>query len=230
MAFTQFATDDFNRSDSGTLGANWTDQRAGIGIVSNQANASGGPADADSVFSYYDAIQPADDQASIATVVLISTTNNRFTGVTVRCSGTGSGSNAYWLLVPSSNSYLFKWINNTFTLLQTLGQNFSNGDRMRLEIVGDTLRAYRAPAGDPTNFAQIGSDQASGGELTSGYCGISLDQFPSTGDSGILDDWEGEEDAGGGGGSNQPMMRRWGGRSAPVPGIGQSSGGGKAWG
>ncbi len=35
---------------------------------------------------------------------------------------------------------------------------------------------------------------------------------------------------GGGGGSNQPMMRRWGGRSGPVPGIGQSSGGGKAWG
>lgn len=36
--------------------------------------------------------------------------------------------------------------------------------------------------------------------------------------------------AGGGGGSDQPMMRRWGGRSGPVPGIGQSSGGGKAWG
>lgn len=29
---------------------------------------------------------------------------------------------------------------------------------------------------------------------------------------------------------DQPMMRRWGGRSGPVPGIGQSSGGGKAWG
>jgi hypothetical protein len=31
-------------------------------------------------------------------------------------------------------------------------------------------------------------------------------------------------------GGGQPMMRRWGGRSGPVPGIGQSSGGGKAWG
>ncbi len=36
--------------------------------------------------------------------------------------------------------------------------------------------------------------------------------------------------SGGTGGSDQPMMRRWGGRSGPVPGIGQSSGGGKAWG
>lgn len=36
--------------------------------------------------------------------------------------------------------------------------------------------------------------------------------------------------SGGGGGGDQPMMRRWGGRSGPIPGIGQSSGGGKAWG
>ncbi len=36
-------------------------------------------------------------------------------------------------------------------------------------------------------------------------------------------------EVGGGGGSDQPMMRRWGG-FGPVPGVGQSSGGGKGWG
>ncbi len=38
-----------------------------------------------------------------------------------------------------------------------------------------------------------------------------------------------ELQSGGGGGSDQPMMRRWG-AFQPVPGVGQSSGGGKGWG
>jgi hypothetical protein len=223
MAFTQFATDDFNRSDSGTLGANWTDQVAGIGIVSNEANGSGGPVD--DMMSFYNAVSPADDQASICTISLISLTNSRYVGVTVRASDAGSSRNSYWLLATPIETYLFKVIAGSNTLLQTLGA--VPGNKIRLEIIGDTLRAFSDYG---SGFVQIGSDQASGGELTSGYCGITISQFPSTGDSGIVDDWEGEEDAGGGGGSNQPMMRRWGGRSAPVPGIGQSSGGGKAWG
>lgn len=229
MAFTQFASDDFNRSDSGTLGGNWTDQVAGIGIISNQANGSGSGL-ADYMFSYYSAYAPADDQASIATVVLASIANDRAVGVTVRCSGTGGSRNAYWLFAYNTTSIIFKVIAGSYTNLQTLGVGFAAGDRMRLEVVGNTLRAYQAVAASPTVFSQIGTDQASGGELTSGYCGMVVGQFPFTGDSGILDDWEGEEDGVGGGGSNQPMMRRWGGRSGPVPGIGQSSGGGKAWG
>ena len=193
MAFTQFATDSFNRADSGSLGANWTDQTTGvIGIVSNQANGSGSGV-ADYMVAYYNAVAPSADMASIATVVVGSATNDRSVGVTVRASGTAGSRNFYWLLCNDSNSFIFKVINGTPTQLQSTGAAFATGDRMRLEIVGSTLRAYRALAASPTSYSQIGSDQASGGELTTGYCGITISQFPCTGNSGILDAWEGEE-------------------------------------
>jgi hypothetical protein len=213
-------TDDFDRADSSDLGPDWTDQIAGIGIHSNLAARVGDPANTER-FSYYSGAAWSDDQSSQA-VLNGGVINGRTVGLSVRASDTGGSMNAYVLYISLGvTAYIFKWIAGSPTLLQTIG-SVTNSSTFKIEVIGTTITCYE-------NGSTIGSPQ-SDSDLSSGFPGLMLSNNTDT-DPALAakaDDWQG--DGATVSTDNQPMMRRWGGRSGPVPGIGQSSGGGKAWG
>lgn len=132
------ATDSFDRADAGTLGANWTScgGNAAYGIVSNTA-ASSNIEDEEAVF--WNAETFADNHYS--EVVFATGSANAFIGPAVRCS-TGSGGNYYGFYGDTGSRYLIRVVAGTWTQLATLGTGFTNGDTLRLEAEGTTLRAY----------------------------------------------------------------------------------------
>jgi hypothetical protein len=92
--------------------------------------------------------------------------------------GTGGGADGYFMVgVSSSPAALYRLDNGVFTFLQTVSAT-TNGDTLRLEIEGDTLRAY-------INGVQTGIDQVDA-TYASGSAGILC--FDTT---GSVDDWEG---------------------------------------
>lgn len=175
-------SDNFNRTDWPTLGAWWTHQGGtpSYAIVNNRAVGTGTNFDC----SFWNQEVVDDDQFSEATIGFVADTNNA-TRVSVRASGTSSLFNAYFLstdgLSGSGHTFIGKFIAGALTTLQAISTTFAPGDVMRLEVEGNTLRAYK-------NGVQVGTDQASGSELTTGQpgqcfygAGSALDSF-SAGD------------------------------------------------
>jgi hypothetical protein len=172
---TTVATDDFNRADAATLGANWTDNPTltGMGIASNraEAKAGGGFCQAHRSAEAFNA-----DQYSKATIVSADQT-----AITVR----GSGDNFYMLYTAGSGDILFKRTPGSFTSIVNFGGGIANGDVTELQVEGTTLRAYR-------NGVQIGTDQSDSTHST-GKPGV----FGEDPAASKLDDWEGGNMAGG---------------------------------
>lgn len=171
------ATDDFNRADAGTLGANWTDQKGSIDIVSNQAKTS---ADAEE-YAFYSAETFPDDQYS--QVVAAGVGASAGMGPSVRASGTNPTANLYLLLWASSGGAqgLYKNVGGSVSLLQSITGALSANDVLYLQASGSTIRAKK-------NGTQLGTDQADG-SLTSGSPGIYNNQNASI--QAIFDDWQG---------------------------------------
>jgi len=140
------ATDNFNRADAGTLGANWTDQLNGYSIHVNAAEPETGSADN---AAYWSADSFGADHYS-----QIKLTTIQDGGPTVRIAGVGAGTvDGYLLSCQAAATTIQRLDNDTGTILQSGLAVFSNGDTAKLQIVGTTLKAYK-------NGAQIGSDQA----------------------------------------------------------------------
>lgn len=177
-------TDDFNRANAGTLGANWTDTVPGMGIVNNRARANGATS---YNFSYYSG--SAWDGNHTSQVTLSAVIGN-MAGPTVRQQ---AGSDTCYMLFcfPYLNTVqLYKNIAGTKTMLVDYGVGSADGDVMKLEVSGTTLKAYK-------NTVQIGTDYTDS-EISGGFPGI----FGRTDSQCDMDDWEGTgEFAGGGGGT-----------------------------
>jgi len=168
------ATDDFNRANADPISGNWTTANSSsCALTSNQAqgNVAFGRQD-----EYWNAATFGNDQYSQIRVRTVSS-GTLFVYAIVRLSDSIENQ-GYYLRTDGATLKIFKQIAGVFTELQDCGVTTTNGDIIKLTIQGNTLRAYK-------NGAQVGTDQASGGELLSGRTGFAIFE------TGALDDWEG---------------------------------------
>lgn len=165
------ASDDFNRSDAGDLGANWTNQGGagqGFKIVSNRAaeisgaNWSGAFRSAES----FNANQYAEAVYK----------EGVFGGVAARQSVATSSWNGYLVLAAGR---IYSMVGGTPTLLQNYAVAASVDDVIRIEVSGSTIKAFY-------DGVQQGTDQ-SDSSLASGSPGLA--SFATA----TMDDWVGND-------------------------------------
>jgi hypothetical protein len=168
MAFpTTGVLDNFNRTDANPLDGSWTNGWWGDGnpkIVSNQfaTQAGGGWAGA-----YYNAATYGDCEA----YATISTVNNFI--IAGRIGGTLTSPNCYYLFYTHAVSELRikKLIAGAdSTLGSVISATFASGDKVGLELFGNTITAYQYTAGA---WSALGNRTDT--SYTSGYLAIELD-------------------------------------------------------
>jgi hypothetical protein len=178
------AKDDFNRPDDAVvLGTNWQ-VAAGLGgwsLLNNAAQPSNFAGEC--CTDYRAVIVPfPDDQYS--EVVIVSTTGTADTsgiGVEVRCqTSPDSRYRGYANKAASNNTCLAKHVSSTFTLLAQGTAAWADGDAIRLEVEGTTLRLIR-------NGAEVVLTVVDA-SLASGQPGLT---YSSTLTAAIVEDWEG---------------------------------------
>jgi hypothetical protein len=182
------ASDDFNRTDAASLGANWTTPASAdaFSVSSNKAQPHAGTA----VFSwtYYNATTFTDDQASEATIAIDSLS---YIGVSVRAD-TGGAATGYFA-GSYAGSYEIRKLTNASTasaLATGLGTP-TNGDVIRLEVTGSSP----AHLVFKVNGSSIGSADDSASPYTAGAPGLFGYAAAMQ-----LDNWSGADVGGGGGG------------------------------
>lgn len=175
-------TDNFNRADAGSLGANWTNSVGSMQVAGNKANCLNNGVDN---YDYYSGTSFTGDHYSQA---VCSGTGNL--SLTVRDQGSG---NLYLMntVIGGGNIKIYKLVGGTgYTELGDLGVTVTVGHTYKLEANGSTLKGY-------DNGAQIGSD-VTDGTYTGGAPGIG-----GVHQTAFWDDWEGGDVGGGGGGGNR---------------------------
>jgi hypothetical protein len=194
--FSLPATDNFTRADSGSLGANWTEQIHGLQIISNQA-----PGDTD--LNYQAAFWNADvfgnDQYSELTFTNYSDSANQV-GPLVRASGTGGSSVGYLMFCMGAGpniTRLYTYSGGSLFTTQ-IGTDIStpwvDGDVARLEVSGTTFTLKR-------NGSTVGTETDA--TVASGSAGFMLRNEGGPGASL----WTGGNVGGGGGGGGSHACR-----------------------
>jgi hypothetical protein len=173
------ATDTFTRADNADLGALWdpVPPLGGFKIVGNAAVPTAVGTNA--AESYNGVTWPA-DQYSQARLTTSGTTAQTGPGLLVRCAA--AALTCYWLRAShaaSNNLQLVKFVAGTPTVLGNITQAWSNGDLVRLEVQGTTLRVL-------VNGSQAGAD-ITDASIATGRAGIA---YIATTD-GTIDDWAG---------------------------------------
>lgn len=179
------ATDDFNRADTvgPDLGPNWTNVAAGgmavngFQIVSNAVAPTTTGSDK---LEFYSGVAWPADQYSQAKVTVSGTGADAGVGVAVRCDTDGSQYRAVVNKAGANNVGIHRQIGASFLNLGTRTTTWVDGDALRIEVQGTTIRVYQ-------NGAQLGADVTDTG-LASGSAGIA---YSSTTTSASMDDWEG---------------------------------------
>jgi hypothetical protein len=174
------ATDTFTGTNGAAINtSNWTTLLGGFSINSNRAK---GQAGADSL-AFWDADTFADDQYA---EVEYTNDSGYWGGPVVRAAAT----RGYWARTENSTTITLYRIDSavSFNLLQTMGSlTIANGDVIRIEAEGSTIRVYQ-------NGVQVGTDQ-SDATYSSGSGGIATYT-----DGAWLDNFEAGNLGGGGGG------------------------------
>jgi hypothetical protein len=173
-------SDDFNRTNSSTLGAHWTATVSGMSISGNTAVPSGGT---DHRFSYYSGSSWNSTHSSQA---IFHGASGAEMMLTVRHQANGD---LYMLAVNSGSQHtrIHKYIGGAFTLLSDLGVSPTSGHTYKLEVSGTTLKAY-------DNGVQIGTN-VTDSTLSGGAPGIGGNAYAP----GAWDDWVGDGVSGTGG-------------------------------
>lgn len=176
------ATDNFNRANASTLGANWTIE-GGNGAVLRVVNNEAGPDPTTAPFDhlvFWNADTFSNDQYSQVTLKVVNGSNQG--GLIVRASGAWGIATAthYQLSVTDTAWTLAKVVNTAETSLATGSVAFAANDVLKLQAVGTTIKAYK-------NGVQLGSD-VTDSAVTAGAAGM---RMYSTDYAARLDDWEG---------------------------------------
>jgi len=174
---TTLASDNFNRANAGTLGANWIANIGNWGIVSNQASMTTD----DSLSCYDGGITWPNDQWSQCTTITPSAVINGGPGPTVRTAA--SGDTAYGMWAGSSGGISIQLANagSFSTLSSTAGTTVTSGDVIYIEVQGTNIVAKK-------NASTISALSVSNSTLTAGKPGL------AGGDGGVtlvVDDWSG---------------------------------------
>jgi hypothetical protein len=126
-------SDNFNRSDSNTVGANWTEVADDWSIKSNQL-APG--LTTTGVIIYNLPLNTIDHYAEVA-MSIASTTSM---GVFAR---SDLAANSYYLLRSNGTSWnLFTNIAGSFTSIGSYAATLVNGDVARIQCIGSTIKAF----------------------------------------------------------------------------------------
>jgi len=168
-------SDSFNRVDAGDLGGNWAEITHGMQIIGAKAY---GVVNFVYQWCYYSGVSWGNDHSSQATATVAGGSEM---GVIVRARNS-SGNTGYMLLCAIDRRRLYRADGGSYTLLQDYGGSTSNGDVLKLEAVGTTLKAY-------VNGVQIGTDQTDATYATGGAPGIFMLGDQTSGDA--LDSWVG---------------------------------------
>ncbi len=195
MAWVSTAQDSFNRADAGDLGANWTTvaggsfSGTGYSIVSNAAQPTNFVSDK---LVFYSAASFVNDQYAQAAVTVTGTNAGTGPGVAVR-----SASDATCYRVTASkavaNNIEVSKFTPAFTSLGLRTVTWVDGDVLRIEVQGTTIRVYQ-------NGVQLGADIIDSA-LTGGAAGVS---YSSVATSGFLDNFDAGV-ASGGPGDDPPI-------------------------
>lgn len=130
---TTLFTDDFNRADSGTLGANWTNVDAGFVVASNTAKASTAGLNSVIVTSVS---FPADQWAQITLGATVSTNSDEGYGLVLRGA---AGGDLYFLHVSTVDSHFYSRVGGTYNDISGAQTGGTTGDVFYAEIQGTTI-------------------------------------------------------------------------------------------
>ena len=174
--------DDFNRSNSGTLGANWISVFSDLSISSNRAAGSSSSDNDD----YYNAASYGPDVEAYTTITTLPG-NNNYVQLWARLDVTNT--NLYLLeyeQLSGTDAVRFYRVDGGSSIVQigsTINQNFSAGDLLGLRIVGSALTAWYKPTGG--SWTLLGSVM-DGTYDNAGYIGLGI-----YGTTGRVDDFGG---------------------------------------
>jgi hypothetical protein len=179
-------TDEFNRANSSTLGANWTATSSGMSISGNKA-VPAGASGIDHKFAYYSG---ASWNATHSSQAVFYGAMGADMTLTVRHQSNGD---LYMLDVNSGSQHtrIYKYVDGTFTQLRDFNVSPTSGHTYKFEVSGTTLRAY-------DDGVQIGTDLTDT-TLSGGAPGIGGRAYAP----GEWDDWVG----GGAGGTSGSLPR-----------------------
>jgi len=189
------ASDNFDRANNATLGANWIVNTGDFGIVSNQARATVD----DSLSSYNGGVTWPNDQWSQATLnTAVGNAANNGTGTTVRGSASAGTDSAYEVYCSSAGTRLYKAVSGAFTQLGSDGATtWVAGNVCYLEIQGNAIVCKKGGSGGTTAASNSGDTT-----FASGKPGI---QFGHGGTTCDINDWSGGDFSGGGGVTVKPL-------------------------
>lgn len=140
---TPARTDDFNRANAATLGANWTNQTANTpSVSSNQCVATA----SNHHCAYWSANAFNNNQYAKAVVKAVSS-GVSYCGVTVRSTGNGGTTNNYHFLTDgaggSGHTAIGKFENNVQSFILNISTTFAVNDVIELRVSGTTVSAYK---------------------------------------------------------------------------------------
>lgn len=139
-------TDNFDRADNASLGANWTEGAGGQGsslaISSNQCVLTAGAGTYST--AQYNSQVSTDNQYAFITVVSMTGSNLRSSEVWVRKDNTAATNTNYKGEARSDiNHAIYKTIAGTETQLLASSTTWAAGEVMRLEVNGTSLTLYK---------------------------------------------------------------------------------------
>lgn len=181
------ATDNFNRANTGTLGANWTNDTttgATWEISSNTAIPTS-PVTNDSM-AYYTGISWGNDQYSQA-VLSVTGANGAQSGVGLVLRGSGNPEatgNAYVAAISNVSPTLFmsKFVSGTYTLVSSSSLTYTNGDTFEFDVIGTNFFFQHSGL----VVASFGTDSS----ISSGSPGLWLSGSTAAA-STFADNWQG---------------------------------------
>lgn len=177
LPVVQAATDNFNRADETPLGAPWAELAGSTGdvnLVSNAVQKSGSDGD---LFVYYSGASTSADQFSQATQVTGPTADDW--GPAVRIGA--DGFSGYVNVAFEDGEQIFKIVAGSFTQLLLHNDPVANGDTVRIEAEGSSVRGF-------INGAPNTGSPVTDTSLTTAGNGPGLLFFTS---GGAIDDWAG---------------------------------------
>lgn len=188
------ASDDFNRDDAASLGANWTGILGTLDTNGTQAYRDASSSQALNIYHWATATDNFDDDqlSSVTCVAGLSATD--FCAVLVRASGVWASStfDAYYLVCTNTTCNVGEYQNSAAATLCAGVGAIANGDLIKLEVEGSgavTLRAYEDD--NMGGWTQMGSDCTDGATfVTGGQPGIRIQEAAGT--DIRLDDWDGD--------------------------------------
>lgn len=181
------ASDSFTGSDANPIGGNWTTVTSEGALKRVSNTCAPASLSSDSGARNTAATWPNDQYSQCK--VTVSGTDAQ-SGIGPACRIASAAETLYRVVINSAGSNnvtLAKIVATAYTQIWTRTASFTNGDLVRLEAQGTTLRVFIAGT-------QVGTDTTDS-SISSGAAGIG---YSSASSSASVDDWEGGDFSGGG--------------------------------